>query len=139
MQRDMSYELDGIFATRGAGELTTVQQTRTRVTRAPGLAPMARMAGGDVRNLTPSIGRSLKIPNGTPLFHRQPKHIDAARAKNLEHGFAHKANDLADYEDDMQFDGLDTLVNLPLVGAVSVKTLALAGVAAALGFYLLKK
>jgi len=139
MQRDMSYELDGMFANRGAGELTTVQQMRTRVTRAPGLAPMARMAGGDVRNLTPAIGRSLKIPNGTPLFHRQPKRIDAAQPHNLEKGFFHKAGDLADYEDEMQFDGLDTLVNLPIVGPVSVKTIALSAAVAGLGFWLLKK
>jgi hypothetical protein len=136
MQRDMSYDLDGMMATRNAGELVAVRQTRTRVQRSPGLTPVARMAGGDVRNLTPAMSRSLRIPNGKPLFRYAPKRLDAAGPRSIQKDFYNPATDLAG--DDMPFDGGMGAINLPIVGAVSVTTLALVGVAAFVGYKMFK-
>lgn len=137
MQRDMSYDLDGMMSTRNAGELVAVRQTRTRVQRSPGLSPVARMAGGDVRNLTPAIGRSLRIPNGRPLFKHAPRPLDAAGPRSIQKDFYNRATDLAG--DDMPFDGGMGAINLPIVGAVSVTSVALAGVLAFVGYKMLFK
>lgn len=135
MQRDMSYELDGMMSTRNAGELVAVRQVRTKVQRSPGLTPVARMSGGDVRNLTPALGRSLRIPNGKPLFAFKPKHLDAAGPRNIQKDFYNRSADLAG--DDMPFGGMGS-INLPLVGAVSVMTLAVTAAAVYFGIKLLK-
>jgi len=121
MQRDMSYELDGIFGTRNAGELVTVQQTRTRIKRAPGLAPAARMAGGDVRNLTPAIGTPMRGPLPRTISPALARSLGIPLAKSLEKPIFNVPRDLAGLGD----------VNLPIVGTVSVGMLALA---AGLGF-----
>ena len=135
MQRDMSYELDGMMSTRNAGELVAVRQVRTKVRRSPGLTPVARMSGGDVRNLTPALGRSLRIPNGKPLFAFKPKHLDAAGPRSIQKDFYNRSADLAG--DDMPFGGMGS-INLPLVGEVTVTKLALFAAAAFVGYKLLK-
>lgn len=135
MQRDMSYDLDGMFAGRNAGELVTVQQTRTRVQRSPGLAPMARMAGGDVRNLTPLMAHKLGYSRPRPILRHPSKRIDASGARNIQKSFYTPASDLGDNE--VVFGDLGA-VNLPIVGMVSVGALALAAGAAFVGYKLLK-
>lgn len=44
-QRDMSYSLDGVFATRNQGQLISSHKTQTKMVRAPGLVPMAQTGG----------------------------------------------------------------------------------------------
>ena len=39
-QRDMSYSLDGVFATRNQGQLISSQKTQTKMVRTPGLVAM---------------------------------------------------------------------------------------------------
>lgn len=53
MDRSMSYELDGAFAGRNAGELVSVQKSRTVVRRTPGLTA----SGADL-----SLGRRIPGP-----------------------------------------------------------------------------
>ena len=126
MQRDMSYDLDGIFATRNAGELTSVKQVRTRVTRAPGLERAHRADGGDVVNLTPALGQRMHGTAPRPILRFPAKPIDASQGRSLTTPFYHRPGDLAD-------------INLPVVGAVSPLTLALAVGLGYVGFKMLKK
>lgn len=42
--RSMNYELDGIFASRGQGQLITSQPEQQRMIRTPGLVPMKKNA-----------------------------------------------------------------------------------------------
>ncbi len=114
MERDMSYELDGVFAGRNAGELVTVRQTRTKIGRAPGLAPAARMAGGDVRNLTPALAHKMSRPH--------PRNISPALAHSLGIPMAHSlANPMFRRPSDLAGD-----ITLPVIGTVSVVGLAVA-------------
>jgi hypothetical protein len=130
MQRDMSYELDGIFSSRGAGELVTVKQTRTRVTRSPGLAPAARMAGGDVRNLTPAIGRPMHRPHPRNISPALARSLGLPMAKSLALPIFSRPGDLADG------DSLAGTVTLPVIGTVSVGMLAVAALAGFAAFRL---
>lgn len=127
--RDMSYELDGIFNTRNAGELVTVQQTRTRVRRSPGLAPAARMEGGDVRNLTPAIGRSMSIGMGRKIGAGNPRNLSIGMGRNLGNPMFRRPRDLAD---DMG------AITLPIIGTVGVMSLLLAAVGGFAAYKFLK-
>src|SRR5260221_14162250 len=95
MQRDMSYDLDGIFATRNAGELTSVKQVRTRVTRAPGLERAHRADGGDVTSLTPPIGRKMHATAPRPILRFPAKPLGAPAGRNLSTPIYHRPPDLA--------------------------------------------
>lgn len=101
--RDMSYELDGIFSTRNQGQLISSTPVATKVTRTPGLAPVKirpqyRPIKGSIEGMGRSIGEYVEAPSysGGSL-------VDTA------------------------LRGLGTQVNLPVVGAVSVGTLAVVG------------
>jgi hypothetical protein len=56
MQRDMSYELDDVFADRNAGELVLTEQRKTKVLRTPGL-----------RDLSLPLAQSLPSPTSQSL------------------------------------------------------------------------
>ena len=111
--RDMSYELDGIFNTRNAGELVTVRQTRTKIRRSPGLAPAARMSGGDVQNLTPALSHPMRSRRPRNISPGMARSLGLPMARSLSNPIYRVPNDLGD-------------ITLPLVGTVSVMTLLLA-------------
>lgn len=139
MQRDMSYELDGMFAGRNAGELVTVQQTRTRVKRSPGLTPVARMPGGDVRNLTPFMARRLPSSHPHNIVRPGYRSMGIPMAKSLSKPIFAQPGDLAD--DDMPFGGVDGFmglppaINMPFVGPVNTYVVLGAGAVLALGVF----
>jgi hypothetical protein len=115
MERDMSYELDGMFSGRNAGELVTVQQTRTKVVRSPGLHPVARMPGGDVKNITPALAQHLNASKPHSIFGKGFKSLGLPMAKSLSKPIFHQPSDLAEYDDDydMPFDGIGFLDTVP--------------------------
>jgi hypothetical protein len=129
MHRDMSFDLDGIFSTRNAGELTSVKQVRTRVTRAPGLERAHRADGGDVTVLTPAIGRKMHASAPRPILRFPAKPLDASAGRSLTTPFYHRPGDLAGLGD----------VTLPVIGTVSTISLALAAVLGYVGYKMLKK
>ena len=48
-QREMTYDLDGVFSTRNQGQLVSAAATQQRTVRTPGLIPLQRtMAGYEV-------------------------------------------------------------------------------------------
>jgi hypothetical protein len=113
MQRDMSYDLDDVFAGRNAGELLTEEVTKTRVLRTPGLRVLP---APHAQNLDPRMDQSLSNPLG----------------RSLSNGIDTVPNDLAGL--------LDGDINLPIVGAVSKKQLAIGAVAGlALWFLVLRR
>ncbi len=59
MQRDMSYDLDDVFSTRGAGELVSHEVTKTRVLRTPGLRVLSAPKPTDI---DPHMDHSLSNP-----------------------------------------------------------------------------
>lgn len=77
MDRDMSYELDGVFAQRNAGELVKVVQTKTRVMRAPGLAASnvhatnrglgRRVPGPTTQRLNPPMATAIAHEHVSPM------------------------------------------------------------------------
>ncbi len=146
MQRDMSYELDGMFAGRNAGELVSVKQTRTRISRSPGLAPAARMAGGDVRNLTPAMAHRIPRAHVKNIVRPGFKSLGIPMAKSLSQPIFKQPGDLADdgydYDYDMPFSGMDGLpdtVNLPLLGPVNTYVAIGGGLALAFAAFKLLK
>lgn len=48
MQRDMSYDLDGVFASRNQGQLVSTVAQQQHTVRTPGLVPIRRTANGFV-------------------------------------------------------------------------------------------
>lgn len=58
MQRDMSYDLDGVFATRNQGQLINQQKVQNKVLRMPGLVEMGRPKSGPPGFLS-GLGESL--------------------------------------------------------------------------------
>lgn len=91
----MSYDLDGVFASRNQGQLVSAQASQQQIVRTPGLVPLYRTQRGF-------------LPMGEPLAG----------------------------------GWMDGTTSLPLLGAVSNKTLLLgaAGLAAAVGlFFVLKR
>lgn len=128
MDRDMSYELDGIFANRNAGELVKVTTTKTRMTRSPGLASLGqRVAGPTTRRLNP--------PMSHPISHESPSPMQrATRATaTIPHEAWKPATGLADAYSPM--DGLGLTV--PGLGTISWAQLAVgATVGMVLGFLL---
>ncbi len=146
MKRDMSYELDGMFAGRNAGELVSVKQTRTKITRSPGLAPAARMAGGDVKNLTPMIAHKLSHAHNKNIVRPGFHSLGIPMAKSLSLPIFHQPSDLADdgydYDYDMPFSGMDGIpatVTLPIVGQVNTYVAVAGGLALAFAAYKLLK
>lgn len=102
--RDMSYDLDGVFSTRNQGQLISSTPVATKVTRTPGLAPVKirpqyRALKGAISGMGRPLGEYVEAPSysGGGI-------VDAA------------------------LKGLGAEINLPVVGAVSVGTLALVGV-----------
>jgi hypothetical protein len=45
-QRDMSYDLDGVFASRNQGQLVSAQASQQQIVRTPGLVPLHRTQQG---------------------------------------------------------------------------------------------
>jgi len=45
-QRDMSYDLDGVFASRNQGQLVSAQVSQQQTVRTPGLVPLRRTQNG---------------------------------------------------------------------------------------------
>ena len=142
MQRDMSYELDGMFSGRNAGELVAVQQTRTRIKRSPGLAPVARMAGGDVRNLTPAIANRIPQSHARNIVRPGYRSMSIPLAMSLSQPIFKQPGDLAG---DMPFDGISGMlglpdtVNLPVVGPVNTMVAIAGGAVAAFALFKLIK
>lgn len=131
MQRDMSYELDGIFSSRNAGELVSVKQTRTTVKRSPGLAPVGKFSSKGYYSITPSSGSNLTPPMALHNLTRPlGRNIDGNAGKNLTPRFYKNPSDLAEDFDD-QMEGL----TLPLIGEV---TITKAAIAAGIGFLVYK-
>ena len=128
--RDMSHDLDGMFSDRNAGQLVSVKQTRTRVMRSPGLRPAARMAGGDIRNLTPAIGRPMFARANRNLTPAMARSINARGPKNMGLPMFKVPGDLA--------DDLGT-ITLPMIGTVSLMTVAIGVAAGYLGYKMFKK
>ncbi len=143
MKRDMSYELDGMFAGRNAGELVSVRETRTRIKRSPGLAPVARMAGGDVRNLTPPLAHRMHASHPRNIVRPGYHSLGLPLAQSLSRPIFSQPGDLAgdDYDSsyDMPFDGMNGFmgmpdsINLPIVGPVNTMVALGAGTVLALG------
>lgn len=46
--RDMTYDLDGVFATRNQGQLVAAPVTQNKIIRTPGLVPMQKTLAGYV-------------------------------------------------------------------------------------------
>lgn len=137
MERDMSYELDGMFSGRNAGELVTVQQTRTKVVRSPGLHPVARMPGGDVKNITPALAERLRASQPRPIFGKGFSPLSIPMAKSLSKPIFHQPSDLAEYDDDydMPFDGVGSFLDTMPPAAKTV----LIGAAVLGAFYFLSR
>lgn len=106
-ERDMSYDLDGVFSTRNQGQLISSTPVATQMTRVPGLAPVrVRPQYTPIKGALSGMGEYVDAPNysGGSL-------VDTA------------------------LKGLGREINLPLIGAVSVGTLAVVG----LGVYFLTR
>ena len=101
--RDMSYDLDGVFSTRNQGQLISSTPAATKVTRTPGLAPVRirpqyKAIKGSIEGMGRPVGEYVEAPSysGGSL-------VDTA------------------------LRGLGAQINLPVVGAVSVGTLVAVG------------
>lgn len=153
MKRDMSYELDGVFSNRGAGELVQVKPARTRIGRAPGLQ----------QQRPASQGRNISAPFATAMHEPHPRNITAHNTKSLAHGlgkplnaaFYNRANDLAGDEDlacddgDMgmgmgDMDAGDPMpgmgdITLPFIGPVSKTGMVIAGIAGLIAWKMFKR
>ncbi len=64
MNRDMSYELDDVFADRNAGELVLTEEVKTKVLRTPGLR---HLDPPEDHNIPTPTARSLSIPMASPM------------------------------------------------------------------------
>lgn len=106
--RDMSYELDGVFASRNAGELVSVHQTRTKVVRASGLQRLGSPLG------TPKTTRLAAKPY-TNLDRGMGTPMRGSANRNLNPPMSRPATGLSDGYLPMGGLGLD----LPLIGTVS--------------------
>ncbi len=124
MDRSMSYELDGAFASRNAGELVRTQQTRTVVRRTPGLTatnanePLGRRIPGPktVRRM-PAMDRRIPTRQVSPLAVERSTRLVNARHVRAATGLA------GDYS---PMDGLGLVV--PGLGLVSWSQLAVGAV-----------
>jgi len=103
--RDMSYELDGVFAGRNAGELVSVKPARTRIARAPGLKPVGRLPGGDVRNISPELAHKLSFSAPRNITAHRTKNLGIGMGRNIQPDLYHNGTDLADDDADMPFEG----------------------------------
>ncbi len=77
MDRSMSYELDHVFSSRNAGELVSVQQTKTRVLRSPGL-----------KNLSRPLSRPIKHTQRTRIAGPQDRRLTQGRPTYAATGLA---------------------------------------------------
>lgn len=103
--RDMSYDLDGVFSTRNQGQLISSTPVATKVTRTPGLAPVKiRPSYKPIKGAIEGMGRPLG------------EYVEAP---------SYSGGSLVD----TALRGLGAQVNLPVIGAVSVGTIAAAGIA----------
>lgn len=144
MKRDMSYELDGVFSGRGAGELVQVRPARTRIGRTPGLKQQTT--------------HSISAPLSHPMHQQRPhsitaalamRNLDASRGKSLNAPFYRNPSDLAGEEDDLACDdpmgeyadagepmpGMGD-ITLPIIGTVSKTGLVIAGIAGVIAWKL---
>ncbi len=125
MDRSMSYELDGAFSNRNAGELVNVQRTKTVMRRTPGLTasgadmPLGRRVGGPAtRRLDPQAFRRIPTMSTTALsLARSTQALRSARAVRAATG-------LADAYSPMDGMGLE----LPVIGLVSWTQLAIGAI-----------
>lgn len=120
----MSYELDGAFASRNAGELVRTQQTRTVVRRTPGLTasganePLGRRVPGPktVRRM-PAMDRRIPTRHTSPIAVERATRLVEARGVRAATGLAGSYSPM---------DGLG--VTLPFIGVVSWAQLAIGAV-----------
>ena len=98
-ERDMSYELDGIFSTRNQGQLISSSPVATQVTRTPGLTPMrVRPTARAIPGSVSGMGEYVEAPN-------------------------YSGGSMVD----QVLKGLGAEINLPIIGSVSVGMGLLAG------------
>lgn len=131
MQRQMSYDLDGTFSTRNAGELQHVQVAKTKVTRVAGLSQhRGHTAGrGPVRKyLDPSIAAKLPSPVTAPLFESRVRRIATPKTKSLNLPIGTPARDLGAYDmgDDVRYQV--GALSIPGLGPITTTGWVLAGV-----------
>ncbi len=113
MDRQMSYELDGAFSQRNAGELQTVHVAKTRIGRTGGLTALRQGDGFHTKRLT--TARSAK-----PLFQANISRLPTPRSASLAIPVSENAGDLADY--DMG------AINLPVIGTLNVTQILIGAV-----------
>ncbi len=125
MDRHMSYELDGAFMGRNAGELQNVEVAKTRVTRAPGLQYVHNGHGGHRgrnlgRPLDPPMSDTLHARQPTALFPSRTRRIPGPQTDSLAIPISNAPRDLAEY--DMGE------ITLPLIGTLNVTNLLIGAV-----------
>lgn len=109
MDRQMSYELDGAFAQRNAGELQSVPVVKTRLQRA-GVTSLA----------IPMAQRIGTARHNKPLFSRNVSRIAGPSTESMAVPISDAATDLADY--DMGE------INLPVIGTLNVTQILIGAV-----------
>jgi hypothetical protein len=130
MERQMSYELDGAFAARNAGELQTVHVAKTRIARVGGLQQLPRGNGFRNSKLTQGanfLTHKLTGKSAQPLFKSGVSRIAGPVTDSLALPIGSKPTDLADY--DMG------AITLPVIGTLSITQIA---IGAALGMLAMK-
>jgi hypothetical protein len=152
MQRDMSYELDSVFSGRGAGELVQVQQTRTRMSRTPGLQQTPRST---VTKISAPLAHKLSTSHPHNITARlSQRNLDASMGRPLNAKLYTEPSDLAGVEDlacddgDMgmgmgDMDAGDPMpgmgdITIPGIGPVSKTGLIIAGIAGFIAWKLFK-
>lgn len=121
--RDMSYELDGVFSTRNAGELVSAERPKMKIVRNSGLKRLGTPLG------TPKTTRLLPTPY-TNLNHSLGTKMGTPRTTSLDPAMSHPATGLADAYSPMAGLGLD----VPFLGTISWQQIA---VGAAVGMALM--
>jgi len=149
MKRDMSYELDGVFSGRNAGELVQVRPARTRIGRTPGL----------MQQKSRHSARPISAPFYSPTHTDTPHSITAHNTRSLAHSpdktlnakFYNRAPDLAGDEDLACDDPMGEYedagdpmpgmgdITLPFIGPVTKTGLVIAGIAGLIAWRLLKR
>lgn len=125
MDRNMSYELDDVFASRNAGELVSVAPARQRIVRSSGLTQVSNLPLGTrlgtpkTRRLDPPMSRRIPSQHARRIAGPQDPRLTQGRPTVMASG-------LADAYSPM--DGLG--LTLPIIGTVSWGSLA---VGAAIG------
>ena len=125
MDRNMSYELDDVFASRNAGELVSVAPVRQRIVRSSGLTQVSNLPLG-TRLGTPKT-RRLDSPMSRRIPSQHARRIAGPQDPRLTQGRPTvMASGLAGAYEPINGMGLE----LPFIGMVSWSSVA---VGAALG------